>query len=228
LEPLPQADAGARGLCREVLLAQQLDWPSSQALDQAINFTLELSFGHPKLTEEIAAYIAPLWPPQDSRTFARQVCLTVVKPFIDRFVFDKVEPPWDDLMWWTSVLHWFDITVLREYLQRVSPQFVKGQPDYFFIQGITKLRIQNAVVWQEGQAHRLYGVIANIVRRCLQLTDPYRFAHANLAAAETMEALAALFPAEDPEGDRYREEAEFYRRSADNMTIPVRGDQNSL
>ncbi len=211
LKPLPQQDA-ARDLIREVL--QQYINLDDQELDQAIDLVLSFSFGHPLLSEKLSAYIAPRWPAAPVTEFKQELGEKVVKPFIEQHFFAEIEPPWDEILWLTSALDWFDATVLQRFLAHAAPDLAQGQPDYFFIQGITRLRIRNTVVWRGKQGDRLHGVIANIVRHCFQVIAPEKYHKACQAAADTFEALAGEFPEGVDEAQQYLQEAETYRQRA--------------
>jgi hypothetical protein len=211
LGPLSPQDA-ARNLAQEVLEQHNPRLKDDGTLEQAVDLVLEFSFGHPLLSEELAAYVALHWPVLSLYEFRREICEQTVKPFIEQFLFENITSPWDEILWWASVLDWFDATVLQRYLKSVDPLLIKGQPDYFFIQGITRLRIRHTVVWREERGDRLHGVVADIVRHCLQVLDPERYRKACLAAAETLDALANELPAEYSETQQYRQEAEVYRQ----------------
>jgi hypothetical protein len=214
LPPLSAEDA-ARNLVREVLHQENPDLEDDESVERAIDLVLELSFGHPLLSERLAAYVASHWSVSTSAsTFRPRLCQQVVKPFVDEQFLKDVRSPWGELLWWISVLDWFDATILQRYLGRVDPELVEGRMDYFFIQGITRLRIQNTVVWREERGDRLHGVIGDIMRRCFEVTDWEKCRRACQAAAETFEAMADEFPAESPEAQRYRQDAETYRLRA--------------
>lgn len=215
LNPLP-VEKDARNLVREVL---QEDNPNLQhteenqkGLEDAVDWVLEFSFGHPLLSEKLAAYVATHWPVSSSDEFKRELCTTVVKPFIEEEFFKEIDPPWNEILWWASVLDWFDVTLLQQYLERVDQDLIRDKSDYFFIQGITRLRIHNTVVWREERGDRLHGIIDDIVRHCFEIMEPERYRQACLAAAETMETLASEFPEDDPEAQQYHQEAEMYRQ----------------
>jgi len=213
LSPLSPQDA-ARDLIREVLQTQNPDLEDDKTED-AIGLVLEFSFGHPSLSEELAAGVASRWTASPPAAFKHELCERVVKPFVEQYLFEDIEPPWKEILWWASVLDWFDATVLQRYMGRVAPVLVEGQPDYFFIQGITRLRIHNTVVWREEHGDRLHGVIGDIVRHCLRVMDPERYRGACTAAAKTFEALANEFPDGDPDAEQYCLEAEMYRQRAE-------------
>jgi len=212
LGPLAPQDA-ARNLAREGL-QQSNPRLEGAALEQAISLVLEFSFGHPLLSEKLAAHVAPRWSVPSCGEFRRALCEQVVKPFIEQFLFDGVLSPWDEILWWVSVLNWFDVTILQWYLGRVAPALVEDQPDYFFIQGIAHLRIHNTVIWREEHGDRLHGVIGDIVRHCLEVLDPPRYRNACRAAAETFEALGESL-VDDPDAQQYYQEAKMYRQRAE-------------
>ncbi|HET91013.1 MAG TPA: ATP-binding protein [Chloroflexi bacterium] len=208
LEPLSPQDA-ARDLAREVVSGLE-----GAALEQAVDLVVEFSFGHPLLSEAVAEFVTEHWPGSPTEAFSKALCQEQVQPFIKQDFFETVEPPWGEILRWASVLDWFDATILQRYLMRVAPQLVKGRPDYFFIQGLNRLRIQNTVVWREERGDRLHGVIGDIVRHCFKVTDGEGYRRACLGAAEMFEGLADEF-GDVPEAEQYRREAELYRRRAE-------------
>jgi hypothetical protein len=211
LGPLAPEEA-AKGLIRQVLQTQNPGLEDRKNTDDAIGLVLGFSFGHPLLSEKLAVEVAPCWPTSSLGALGPKLCEQVIKPFIEQNLFEGVEYPWDEILWWASVLEWFDVTVLRRYLGRVAPALIEGKPDFFFIQGITRLRIRNAVVWSETRGDRLYGVFADILRRCMEVSTPEAYRRACRAAAETFETLAGEFPEEHQEFRQYRQEAESYRQ----------------
>jgi len=211
LQPLPPQDA-ARDLIQEVL-EQHNPRLEGHEIDRAIDLVLDFSFGHPLLSEELATYVAPRWP-ASSAEFEQELGHKLVKPFIEQRFFADIKHPWDEILWLISALNWFDATVLQKFLARAAPDLAPDQPDYFFIQGITHLRIRNTVVWRERQGDRLHGVIARIVRHCFEVIDSERYQKTCRAAAETFEALAGEFPEGIDEAQQYHQEAEEYRQRA--------------
>ncbi len=216
LQPLHPQEA-ARALAREVLRQHKAHW-SDAALEQAVALVLEFSFAHPLLSEKLAEFIAQKWsPPPDSGVgveFQRELCEGVVKPFVEQHLLETVEPPWKEILQWVSVLDWFDATILQRYLQRVTPELVKDKPDYFFVQGLTRLRIHHTVVWREERGDRMHGVIGDIIRHCFRVQKPEDYRRACTEAAKMFDDLAGDF-GDDPEADRYRQQAEEYRRRAE-------------
>jgi hypothetical protein len=194
LEPLSTQDA-ARALVKEVLQQQNPDLEGKEPLEQAVGLVMEFSFGHPLLSEKLAQYVAPRWSAPSPDKFRRELCEQVVEPFIEQFLFDGID-----------------------HLDRVDRKLVEERPDYFFIQGITRLRIRHTVVWREASGDRLHGVIADIVRHCLKVLDPDRYRSACRSAAETFEALVGEFPEGSPEAEQYRQEAETYSQRAEQET----------
>jgi hypothetical protein len=204
----------ARNLVREVLQKQNPALATDRAVEEAIGLILEFSFGHPLLSETLATTVAFRWPVSSPSMFRHELCEQVIKPFIELHLFEGIEDPWGKILWWASVLDWFDATVLQRYLGRVAPALVEGQSDFFFIQGITHLRIHNTVVWREERGDRLHGVIGDIVRHCFEVMDPTQYRRACQAAAEMFEALASEFPKGDEDARQYYQEAERYRQRA--------------
>ncbi|HDQ72381.1 MAG TPA: hypothetical protein ENN19_09825 [Chloroflexi bacterium] len=217
LTPL-SATGAARDLIREVLIQENSDLEAQESLDELLELILTLSFGHPLLSKELASFMALRWPTERSPAdVQRMLCQRVVQPIVKERFFKNVSAPWDEILRLASVLNWFDATILQRYLQRVAPTLIEDRSDYFFIQGITRLRIQNTVVWREERGDRLHGVIGDIVRHCFQVTEPEAYRQACLAAAETFAALADEIPGESPEAEPYYQEAESYRQRAEEM-----------
>lgn len=219
LEPLA-VDQHARKLVIEVLKLNKPELKTEEQIgdkksfEYAIDLVLEFSFGHPLLSEKLATYVATNWSLSTTAEFKRKLCLDVVKPFIEKYFFSNIEKPWDEILWWASILDLFDTTVLQRYLKQVAPALIENKQDYFFIQGITRLRIHHTVVWREVDGDRLHGVIRDIVRHCLEVLEPEQFREACQAAAATLEEMAGEFPTDEPEGKQYREKAQFYYQRA--------------
>jgi hypothetical protein len=187
---------------------------NEEILGQAIDLVLEFSFGHPGLSEKIALYIAPRLSTTSQSISRTELCKQVIEPFINEFLFGDVEPPWIDILWWASVLDWFDPTILQRYLTHIAPDLAQGQADYFFIQGITRLRTRNTVVWREERGDRLHGVIHDIVRQCLKTLDPKKYIKACEAAAQTFREIGDEFPeGEEAQQDFYNEAQSYEKRA---------------
>ncbi|MBN1878201.1 MAG: ATP-binding protein [Anaerolineae bacterium] len=183
----------------------------------AIDVVLEFSFGHPLLSEKLAAYVASHWPPdQPLAQFKKTLCEQEVKKFINEFLFKGVEEQWIRILWWASVLDWFDPTILQEYLKHVMPELGE-KPDYYFIQEVAKLRTYNRVIWQESRGDRLHGLIQDIVRQCFKSVDRDGYRSACLAAAETFESIAEEFSAEDSYAQQFTDEAAIYRQRRQSL-----------
>ncbi len=211
LEPLSPQEAILALACE--VLQQHNNHLDGAELEQAIDLVLEFSFGHPQLSEELGRFVASHWSGTTIEEFKSELPKQSVRPFVEKHFFEAIESPWDKILWWAGVLEWFDATILQRYLTRVAPELVKGQPDYFFIQGLNRLRIRNTVVWREERGDRLHGVIGDILRHCFKVTDGEGYRRACLGAAEMFENLA-LELGEAPEAEQYRWEAESYRRRA--------------
>ena len=187
---------------------------SEDAQQQAVQLVNDLAFGHPHLSEEIAVYIAPRWPAEDLTQFRVEICKNVVRPFIQTVFFAEIEAPWHEWLWSMSVLEWFDTTILPKYLERLTPQKVRGKPDYYFIQAIGRLRVQKRILWREERGDCMHGVIGEIVEQCLKVLEPERYRQANIAAAETFEDIAAQFDDDPGIQAQYEEQANMYRARA--------------
>jgi len=148
-----------------------------RAVQEATRLALEFSLGHPGLTVLLAEHLAKTdWPPDAPDGLRQEMCREIVKPFIQSQFFSRVEPPWNDILWWASVLDWFDATTLKAYLQRLPGDYIPAetanQQDYFYARGLGQLRISNTVIWQERQEDRLSGVLRDVMRNCLRVLEP--------------------------------------------------------
>lgn len=220
LGPLTPIDA-SRALVEQALLQHNPALQERNDFQAAIDVALEFSFGHPLLSERLAAYVTQHWPPdQPLAQFKKTLCEQKVKEFINESLFKGVEEQWIDILWWASVLDWFDPTILQEYLKRVMPELGE-KPDYYFIQEVAKLRTYNRVIWQESRGDRLHGLIQDIVRQCFKTVNIDGYLSACLAAAETFESIAEEFSAEDSYAKQFIDEAAIYRQrwqSLEEMT----------
>lgn len=202
----------SRSLVEQALLQSNPELKETEDLQQAIDVVLEFSFGHPLLSERLATYVAQHWPPAQPLTqFKEALCAEEVAPFIDQALFADIEPPWNKILWWASVLDWFDPTILQQYIEKVMPE-MERKPDYFFIREVARLRTHNTVVWREQRGDRLHGLIQNIVRQCLKTIDVARYKRACLAAAETFESIATEFTEEESYAQQFKNEAAIYRQ----------------
>ena len=211
LGPITPVEA-SHALVEQALLEVNLALKGTETLPQAIDTVLEFSFGHPRLSEKLATYVANHWPPtQPIAQFKKMLCKQEVKTFINKTLFEDMEAQWIDILWWVSVLDWFDPTILQQYIERVMPE-MQGKPDYYFIREVARLRTHNTVVWREQRGDRLHGLIQNIVRQCLKTMDPKRYKKACLAAAETFESIATEFTEEESYAQQFKSEAVIYRQ----------------
>jgi hypothetical protein len=201
-------------LVKEVLLNQNPDLTADELID-AQNLVLEFSFGHPKLSEQLAQKVATKWPPQSLPDFRLDICQNQLEPFINNGFFETVEPSeWKEILWLASVLDWFDATILHTYLNNLKPELIGDKTDFDFIQGITRLRTKDRVLWPVEKGERLHGVIGDIVSHCLKVMHSERYKEACLAAAKTFTELATVFPEEYEEFSEYQNEAKKYAQRA--------------
>lgn len=188
-----------------------------EMLDQLADLVLDFSFGHPLLSKELALYIARHWPiSQPFEQFRKTLCEQRIVTFVNSDLFQGIDSLWREILWWISVLDWFDSTILQQYIKRVMPE-LEEKPDYFFIREVARLRTHNRVVWQEQQGERLHGLIKNIVRQCLKTVDKDRYERACLAAAETFQSIAAEFSEEASYAQQFKNEAERYRQQLSTL-----------
>ena len=190
---------------------------SDAAMEQITKHILEFSFGHPKLTEKIATYVADRWPFQVMEDTGKEICEHVVKPFIDEVLFEEVEPLWKEILWWASILDSFSADILNKYIERVAPDLIADEDDYFFFEGIGKLKTQKTVLWRAEEGESLQGLIRDITEHCFSTLDPKKYQRACQAAGETFDAIADEFKPEEPKYvERYQNMAKsHYQKCGD-------------
>lgn len=216
LGPLPPEEA-ARELIVEIL---KLRNPNllPEVIQQAVPLLTDLSFGHPRLSEDLIEYAASRLPQalQQPEAFQRELSQEIVVPFADSYLFEDIPAPWPEILRWASVLRQFDPLLLRRYLTKVDKSLVADKQDYFFVQGLAMLRIRYATIWHAGEGTVVHGILRDILRRNLQILRPDDFRQACQAAAAVYDELADEFPSESEEANRYRNEAEQYRNEIQN------------
>lgn len=223
LDPLPKEDA-AKQLIYDVLLLNSPQLSPQFAL-QAVPILLDLSFGHPLLSEELAADAASRLPAalQNQDEFRRILSEQVVYRFIDDFLFKDVDSKWCQVLRWASVLDSFDAPMLHRYVGRLDDQLAE-KPVLFFIRGVAEMRIQHALVWHEEQGYVVHGILQDVLRRNHEILDPEHYRQACQAAAEVYEEIAHDL-AELPEARLYREQAKKYRARAKHSGSVEEGAQ---
>ncbi len=215
LEPLKKGQE-ADELVREVLQRGNSRMTDEEE-QAAVDIVLEFSFGHPKLSEDLAGYVAKQWPPDSLEDLRQTLCEDKLKPFINDEFFKTVEPDWKKILWWSSALDWFDATIFLLYLKQAAPKLINEKTDFDFIQGITRMRIKHRVVYPVERGERLHGILGDVVKHCLQVLEPDRYAHACQSAAQTFAKLADEFSKEAPEIEAdYRQEAAKYKLEGQN------------
>lgn len=232
LEPLPMQDdperqGAARALIQETL--RQSDRPATGAqVENLIELILEFSHGHPGLTKELAQWAAAgigRWPGAGPDQFRRAMAQGPVKEFVDAFLFKDIDADWQLILRWASILNWFDAAVLRQYLEAlvadgaIPHRSFLDNWDSFFVQGIDRLRLQDAAVVWAKEGYRLHGVTREIVRQYLKVTDPDGFRRASRCAGTVIRAVAAEFAPDEEGFARYTQEAEIYFQQADEEVI---------
>jgi hypothetical protein len=186
--------------------------------DEITRVTLEYSFGLPALSERIAQFLAQGWPPAPGASIRPVLCEKVVQPFIEQHLFAGIEKPWPDFLWWLSPLDIIDPDIIQDYLPRVAGVEAQGQNDFFFRQGVTRLRLQYTVAWQAEEGDCFYGVIGQIVRQCFKTLRFHDYQEANRKAAETYRCLASVYFKDSPsERSRYEDMAVEYERRAEGV-----------
>lgn len=162
---------------------------------------LEFSYGHPELTKRLAVYMGEHAGQAGEADFSKRLCSEVVEPYIENKLFEKLDKSdeWRQILWPVSVLERFDPTILAEFLSRTDPERAQGKRDHFYIQGISRLRTHDFVLFQTELGHSLYGSLRQIMQRCFQETKPEAYRRALRSAGETYQELAEQFPPDDPE-----------------------------
>ncbi|MBN2470995.1 MAG: ATP-binding protein [Anaerolineae bacterium] len=189
--------------------------------EQAADLILLISCQHPGLIHVLADEVRSRpWPPDDLGQVKQRLSAEIVKPFIYDELFKSIpeeEQEWKDILWWLSILDWFDVTIVMHYIKAVAPALAQDQPEYYFIKGLSRLRVQYTIVFQvePGGGNRLHGTIRDIVRTCLIITSPEDCRMARLKAADTFEALAQFLEGDKETQDIFRKEASEYRESAE-------------
>jgi hypothetical protein len=212
LKPL-DCETSARALVMEVLTednAHRSDEQTSEIADMVLSF----SFGHPELSIGLAEYTKKHRGTPVDQDFKKCACKELVIPFIESNFLENIEEPWDKLLWPISILEWFDPAILQDYLNKVEPSLSNDKDFYFFTQGISQLRNENAVLWRETRGDRLHGVIKDIMRRCLKVSNILAYKKYNEAAAETLQNLIHEFSNDDPECEKLKQEIEYYQQQA--------------
>jgi hypothetical protein len=224
----PIRHGAARALVLDVLQEHHPALPPARA-EALCDLILEFSHGHPGLSEELAqsAGLVDAFA-NDLQQLRGRMAREVVKPFIEQRLFEHVEPDWRRILWWASVLSWFDITTLRWYLEGIIRMGLEALPcpsadewDSFFIQGISHLRLEaTAVMWEtELSGYQLYGVTRAIVRQCLKTLDPDGYRQANRQAAAIIRELANEFAPGEALRERFLGEADAYQCAAEEEAI---------
>lgn len=203
----------AQSLVREILRAQALR-PDDAEINRLSAIVIELSCGHPKLAQHLANRIVidrqnRYWQARSDHA-GKRLATEVVKPFIDQEWFRKIESPWPGILWWASILPWFDSTVLRDYLTRSHRSVTLSSWDAFFIEGIPRVQRQiAAVTWVEG-GYRLSDTIREVVRRCWQLTDRKDYSRSIDAARAVWQTLINDSESEPSDRARYQRELDAF------------------
>jgi hypothetical protein len=214
LEPLTQ-DTVVRRLIEDAVLTHMPQAQESPLLPQVVEVISDLGCGHPELIVQLACDVTKYWPldRQDAGVeLHRTLCQATVKPFIQSNLFEGIDDRWQLILWWASILKWFDLTILPAYLQEVMPELEEN--GYFFLQGINRLRQGHIVVWQEKVGDRLHGVIPHIVAKCMRTLEPENFRKANAAALDVLQEIHAELLPGSPEAQQFEEAMAIHRQLA--------------
>jgi hypothetical protein len=209
LEPL-SAKTDIDRLITDVL--DQCGMKDPHDLATATTVVEELAFGHPGLSVAIAQYVASFELDLRAEALRKTISDEVVRSYINDVFFKDIKPEWCEILTWASVLEWFDTFVLRKYLVRVEDKYRASSNDDL-IKAIAALRTQGNVVWRVKSGDRLHGVIRNVVRQHLKLSDPLAYHTALRAAEETFAAIADDYAQEDEDfAATFRDQAAKYRK----------------
>ncbi len=166
-------------------------------LDEVVGVVIELTQGHPELTIAVTASrtlnqtVTNIESSLDRHALQVELCRDVVEPYVKQHFFNVDSPFWSGILWDMSVLKWFDPIILQRFAKVVMPKLAPAENDqYFYIDGIGKLAVQNTVVWYAEQGYQLSGLIAGITRTCYRLLHPQAYQRALEAAAQTFDELA--------------------------------------
>jgi hypothetical protein len=206
--PLPYQNY-ATELAGEVLECNvHTAWDAAQKAD-FVQLVLDFSFGHPELTIILAEKIAQIQPTHIDVELRKRICAEFIAPFIEENFFSDIDEKWKRILWWASILNWFDSSILQLYLKHVEPALGE-ETEWFYINGIKELRIHKTVVWHETKGDRLHGVIRDIVRQCLRYIDEQKYNQARQAARATFKEIAGAFNEEGDEAQIYANESALF------------------
>ncbi len=216
LEPLKWEEPG--GPARELALAlieQGGEVFTGAAKQELVRVILDLSFGHPRLIEELVDFIHRRPDRLAMPDLYWQLSQEVVQKFIEEQIFKAIPGDWRYLLWWMSVLDYFDSILLKIYLNLAVPDAVRGQPEAYFLKGIRMLHERSLVIWKEGQGEQFQGVVGKIIRKCFSITRKEHYVAANKAAAEAYRALVKDYLVDEEELKRnYHAQADAYEQRA--------------
>lgn len=233
LAPLSTQDdlarqGAARDLIRNVL---RQGGPNVTEADvgRLTELILEFSHGHPGLSKELASWVvepgADRWPTANFDRLRKSMAEDKIKNYIDAVLFKDIDADWRRVLRWASILNWFDTAVLQQYLEALVAADVIPRGAYlnnwdgFFVEGIDRLRLQDAAVVWDRDGYRLYGVTREIVRQCLKVTDPAGSRRASQCAGEVIQAVANEFAPDEEGFARYTGEAKAFFQQAQEEVV---------
>jgi hypothetical protein len=166
LEPLSTEDDAPK-LIQDILKTSP--HVTAAELDQAVDFILGFSFGHPGLSIALAEHLAPQLPLQVTESLAITVCERVIDPYVQDTLLGGIDPEWAKILRVASVLEWFDPYILQQFIAQILPEVAANKPEAYFIHGIASMRKRKAVIWSEQLGDRLHGTLREIIRRLLEV-----------------------------------------------------------
>ena len=112
-----QQDGSAQSLVPDILSRRSMEASSPGWIESLVTVILDLSRGHPELSQRLADWTATDGHWKDrNRQRLRKKMAKEVESFIEKkwFAFGAdIKPEWRRILWWPSVLPWFDSTNLR-------------------------------------------------------------------------------------------------------------------
>lgn len=197
LEPLAVAKDGRSLVVACLQEREETRHLALPRLDAVVKAIVELTQGHPELTIAVTASatlmqaVTNIESGLDRHALQVELCRDVVEPYVKQHFFNVDSPFWSRILWDMSVLRWFDPIILQRFAKALMRDLAPAENDqYFYIDGIGKLVVQNTVVWYAEQGYQLSGLIAGIARTCYRLLYPKAYESALDAAAQTFRDLA--------------------------------------
>lgn len=215
LKPLAVAEDGRSLVVACLQEHEETRYLAPPRLDAVVKTIVELTQGHPELTIGVTTSatliqaVTDIESGLDRHALQIKLCREVVEPYVKQHFFNVDSPFWSRILWDMSVLRWFDPIILQRFAKVVMRDLAPAADDqYFYIDGIGKLAVQNTVVWYAEQGYQLSSLVAGIARTCYHLLYPEAYESALVAAAQTFRDLAE--ESEKIAGDDQTDARNFY------------------